>query len=261
MRLQSYLLSATKSVRSFIFTMIAIVAPFYLLDLGLSELDVGIIIVVSVGISTTFVYAFSYLKIRLKYRLYILSTLFSAALLVLYLFHGIVPFIAAILIGGITLSGRDLTPNQSIEQFTISQYEKEQKSKNMAFSTYNFSSYGSGALAAAVLFVFTSASYHTLFLFAFLLSLVQFVPYLSVTFPEAIEKKASRKFDEKTRSTVSRLAGLFAMDSFGGGLVTTSMITLWFKAVYNISLSTAGLMFIVVCALEVLVKPIPFKSQ
>lgn len=226
--------------------MIAIVAPFYLLSLGLNEFEIGAVIVISVGISTAFVYAFSYLKMRLKYRLYVLSIIFSLALLILYLFRGIIPFIVAILIGGITLSGRDLTPNQSIEQFTISQYEKEQKSKNIAFSTYNFSSYGSGALAAAVLFVFASVSYSTLFLVAFLLSLIQFAPYVAVSFPEAIERKASRKFDEKTKGTVKLLSGLFAMDSFGGGLVTTSMMTLWFKIVYNISLSTAGLMFIIV---------------
>ena len=39
---------------------------------------------------------------------------------------------------------------------------------------------------------------------------------------------------------------LFSMDAFGGGLVNTAILSLWFKYVYNITLSEAGIIFLIV---------------
>lgn len=246
MKPESVLLSFSKFIRSFILTMIAVVTPFYLSGLGLSSLRIGLVIVFAVVVSTVFVYSFAYMKLQIRYRLLLIASLFLVSLVLMYSYQNVIVFIISLVVGGLTLSGRDLTPNETMEKFSISTYEDSQKSRNLAFSVYNFSSYGAGSLASLVLFLTTSADIRTYFLIDLLLAVLQFIPYLIVKFPERIERESPRRFDAQTSRNVRTLSYLFAMDAFGGGLVITSVITLWFKAVYGITLSQAGLMFVIV---------------
>lgn len=246
MKAESVMLSFSKFIRSFILTMIAVVTPYYLSGLGLSSLKIGLVIVLAVVVSTIFVYIMAYARLPIKTRLILMSTLLALSMLIIYLFSGVLPFIVAIIVGGVTLSGRDMTPNESMEKFSISTYEDNQKNKNLAFSVYNFSSYGAGSLASLVLFFLGSGDIKLYFLIDTILALLQFIPYLYVKFPERIERESPRKFDQNTALNVRKLSYLFAMDAFGGGLVITSVITLWFKAVYGITLSQAGFMFVII---------------
>ncbi|HKJ96796.1 MAG TPA: MFS transporter, partial [Thermoplasmataceae archaeon] len=186
------------------------------------------------------------LKVNLRNRMLLLASLFTASMAILLFSSGFYLFIVALIIGGITLSGRDMTANETIEKFSISTYEPSQRSKNYAFSVYNFSSYGAGSLASLILFIYGSGNFQFYFLIDLVLAALQFIPYLAIKFPEKIERESPKKFDEPTLKTVRKLSYLFAMDAFGGGLVVTSVIALWFKAVYNISLSQAGLMFVII---------------
>jgi predicted MFS family arabinose efflux permease len=56
----------------------------------------------------------------------------------------------------------------------------------------------------------------------------------------------------RSRKTVRRLAGLFALDSFGGGFVTQAYIAYWFTATYGTSAETLGLVFFTVGLLQAL---------
>jgi MFS family permease len=55
-----------------------------------------------------------------------------------------------------------------------------------------------------------------------------------------------------SRTTVRRLAALFALDSFGGGFVTQAYIAYWFTATYGTSAETLGLVFFIVGLLQAL---------
>jgi predicted MFS family arabinose efflux permease len=48
---------------------------------------------------------------------------------------------------------------------------------------------------------------------------------------------------EHSRGVVQRLAGLFALDSFGGGFVTQAFIAYWFTETFGTSLQTLGIVF------------------
>lgn len=246
LKAESIFLSFSKFIRSFVLTMIAIITPYYLFDLGYGALIIGIVIALAVVLSTLFVYVFAYLKMPIRWRLLLLSTLFTISMGILYFFTGLLSFILSLAVAGITLSGRDMTPNETMEKFSISTYEKEQRDRNYAFSVYNFSSYGAGSLASLLIFLYGSGDLKTYFLIDLILAVLQFIPYIYVKFPERIERESPRKFDGKTRMDVTKLSYLFSMDAFGGGLVVTSVITLWFKTVYGISLSQAGLMFVII---------------
>ncbi|EQB70013.1 MAG: sugar transporter related protein [Thermoplasmatales archaeon A-plasma] len=160
----SILLSVTKSTRSFIFASLAISVPFFLSAHGYSPLDTSLVIFASIGISTVFLYTYTALTWRTKTRLLFLSSILLAAMIILFLGRSPLALIAAIVVGGVSLGGRDFSVNQSLEQFTISSYSENQKEKNAMFTLYNFASYGSGAIASYFLFTLGANDFTLIFL-------------------------------------------------------------------------------------------------
>jgi len=246
MRLSTAMLSLNRTTRTFVFSILALTAPYYLSGIGISAIYIALLIMVSGISSTIFVYGFSRLRIGEKPKLLVLSALFSSALFLLFMFHGITFYIAAIVLGGIPLSGKDFTHNQAVEQYSISVNEGEKRSKNFAFSIYNFGSYASAAVASASIFFFYDANIPAFYELCFFLSLLQFVSYGLVLIPVNIKRKVAGQEQKVKNQDVSVLTWLFSIDSLGGGLVVTSMITLWFKIVYAATLSQIGFIFILV---------------
>jgi len=59
-----------------------------------------------------------------------------------------------------------------------------------------------------------------------------------------VEKRESNGAPlHRSRSNVLRLAGLFAVDSFGGGFIIQSFIAYWFRAKFDVSTEVLGLVF------------------
>ncbi|MEM3851550.1 MAG: hypothetical protein QXP70_00940 [Methanomassiliicoccales archaeon] len=245
MKTESVLLAVTKSERSFIFTSLAIASPYFLASFHISVVLISAFVLGSLAISTAYLYLFIQLPLKTKDKLVLLALLLFVSMLVLFLFETPIALLAAVIIGAVSLGGRDLTANQSLEQYTLSVAEEEQRRKNLAFGVYNFGLYAGGAAASAVLIKIGGSHYPFLFLLLTVLSSLQLLTYLLLPFPSAtLPPKKSMPSSEIGK--VARLSALFALDALGGGLVNTSMITLWFKVVYNIPLSSAGLIFVIV---------------
>lgn len=246
MKVATWMLSLNRTVRAFIFSILALTAPYYLSGMGISPVYIALVIMVSGISSTAFVYGFSRLAMGERRKLMILSLLFSASLFLLFVYHGIALYIIAIVLGGIPLSGRDFTHNQAIEQFSISVNENERRSKNFAFSLYNFGSYASAAIASASIFFFYDSNIQVFYEVCFLLSLVQFVSYGLLSIPMDTRKTKTERRQKLKNMDVPILSALFSIDALGGGLVVTSMIALWFKLVYSVTLSQIGFIFVIV---------------
>lgn len=247
MKTDAILLSLAKSARSFTFTSLAITIPYFLSNLNLSPFQIGIVILLSLAISTAFLYIYTVLRIMAKEKLLLMASLFLISLILLYLNENLVFLLIALTVGAFSLSGRDLTANQSIEQYTLSLHAENQDQKNAIFSVYNFGSYMSGALASLFLFAYNPSTFQFVFLLNVILAFCQLAIYLYIKFPKFIPKKKGEKIrDQKTRSLVKNLAVLFSVDSIGGGLVNNSIITLFFKIVYNLDISQVGFIFILV---------------
>ncbi len=244
--MESILLSFSKGIRAFIFSMIAILTPYYLSSLNVSLFDIGVVIFISLTATAIFVLFYNYLKIGVKVRILILSVLMIISFIVIFMTNSAVFYVIALIVGGISLSGRDLSAYQPIEQYSISKFEPVLKQKNFAFSVYNFGSYVAAALAAVLLYLYSFSNYKLLFLIALILSVVQIIPYTIVKFPEYSKMRIKTKLNTDTKKHVYLLSSLFALDSFGGGMVSTSLLTLWFKYYYHISLAGAGFIFIIV---------------
>jgi MFS family permease len=77
---------------------------------------------------------------------------------------------------------------------------------------------------------------------------------LTLGLSKGVEAEAKTAPGRLTRShgTVRRLAGLFALDSFGGGFVTQAFIAYWFTTTYGTSAETLGVVFFTVGLLQAL---------
>ncbi|HLH85414.1 MAG TPA: MFS transporter [Thermoplasmataceae archaeon] len=246
MKSASVLISVSKALRSFIFAVMALITPYYLGSLGLSALSTGIIIFISVVSGSTLILLFPYVPLSTKNRIFLLSALLIGGLAILTIYRSIIFFIVALLLGGISLTGRDYSAFQPIEQFTIAHEEQEQQSRNVAFSIYNFGSYGSAAVAYVILFLIEKLTFYDVFSVLLTLSVIHLAVFVIIRFPGYSRPKHSKNFPEEIRKHVLTLSGLFAIDSFGGGFVSVSMLALWFKVVYSVSLYEAGLIFTIV---------------
>ncbi|MHB8361321.1 MAG: MFS transporter [Thermoplasmataceae archaeon] len=247
MRVESILLSIAKATRSFIFTSMAITIPYFLSDLNFNAFEIGIIVLISLAISTAFLYIYTALRMIAKEKLILMGSLFLLSLIMLYFEENLIFLIIALVVGAFSLSGRDLTANQSIEQYTMSTYTEVQNEKNTMFAVYNFGSYLSGAVASLFFFVYNPSTFQFVFLLNVLLALSQLIIYSYVKFPAFIPRKKGEKIkDRKTGALVKDLAILFSIDSIGGGFVNSSIITLYFKTVYNLDVSQVGFIFIIV---------------
>ncbi len=241
---EDLLLSVTKSIRSFIFMSLSISVPFFLLSFGLSTIQVSLVLLFAIGISTFFIFLYTILRMQIKEKLVMMALLLMGAIALLYAYPTLPGLLLAIVIGAISLSGKDMATNQSLEQYTIGRVSRNQRQKNLAFSLYNFFSYGSGTLASAFLYILGAKSFPDIFLFLLILAAAQVVIYIAMKFPSQRESRVSDEVLPETRKRINALGSLFFVDSLGGGLVNTSIIALWFEVVFHITLSQAGLIFI-----------------
>ena len=244
---ESFLLSITKSLRSFIFATMAISSPYFLSQYKFNSFEISAVLFLSILSSSLFIAMYGKIRISLRFRSFLLSALLILGFLILLIFPDPIFYVIGIIIGGISLSGRDLSAYQPIEQYTISHYETVQSKKNTVFAIYNFGSYAAASIGTLFLFLSgSSVSFTVIFLLDLFLSVIQFIVYILVNFPSFQSKKETSVIPEDMRGHVQTLTALFSMDSVGGGLITTSMLTLWFKVVYNVDLSTAGFIFLIV---------------
>ncbi len=250
MRKEPLLISLSQSSRTFILSTIAVSSPYFLSSKGLDPIQISIIVLFSLALSTFFLYLYTIINMGIKQKLLLLSILLSTALFILLYFQSVFAFIASIIIGGISLGGRDFATNQSLEKYTISTYTEVQKEKNFLFSIYNFLSYGSGAVASAFLFLIPPDSFLLIFEVIFLISLIQIIIYLILEFPEMpVKEGKNEKNDDinvKAKKEIFTLSAIFSLDALGGGLVNSSIISLWFDVVYHTTLSQTGFIFIIV---------------
>ena len=244
MKGKSTIVSFSKASRSFILSILAIITPFYLSEY-INVFDVSIVVAFSIIFSTLIIYLFPLIKLKNNSKMFLISSLMAIAMLLNYIFMDYYVFIFSLMLGSVSLSGRDISPNQPVEQYAISSYETDIESRSAAFSFYNFLSYSSSIISSIFLFLYTDVNYKTIFLILFIVALLQFILYLFIKFPQN-KRIGTKDLNIETKNHVKSLSVLFSIDALAGGMVTVSMISLWFKFVYNISLSTAGFIFIFV---------------
>jgi len=261
------LLFATRVVRLFAYGFLSVVLVLYLIKMGLSEVQVGLLLTltlvgdaaVSLWITTT--------ADRLGRRRMLLlgaGLMFLAGVAFVLTGDFLLLTLAAI-IGVISPSGYEVGPFLSIEQAALSQIISD-KQRTRVFAWYNLvgsfaTALGTlcgGALAQALEGLGNTplASYRAVVIGYAALGLVlglffsRLSPAVEVG---AIRERQPRRGSttalthrfglHRSRGVVLRLSALFALDAFGGGLVIQSIVAYWFHIRFGASPALLGGIF------------------
>jgi MFS family permease len=247
------LILTAKGLRAFADGYVAVLLPAYLLALGLGTLEVGFL-----STTTLFGSALTTLAVgRWGHRYSIRRLLLAAALLMAVTgaafaaFSSLWPLLIVAFLGPLNPSSGDASVFLPLEHTAIAGISAPE-SRTTIFARYSFfgSLFGAiGALAAGVpdwlagrgAFLMLDALRMMFVLYA-VIGIAVWVLYLRIPAPRAEEVKPTTPLGP-SRRIVWRLAGLFSLDSFAGGLTLNALLALWMFERFGMSLTAAGAFF------------------
>jgi MFS family permease len=260
----AWLLFATRFIRLFAYGALSVVLVFYLVGLGLSESETGLLLTATlIGDTLVSLYLTTRAdRIGRRRMLIIGAALMTAAGLT---FAAVTKFwllIAAGTIGVISPSGHEVGPFLPIEQAALSHVVTD-RTRTEVFAWYTLAGSFATALGALTAGMLTQMlqqgamtplnSYRTVVILYAALGVLLAVLFTRVSAAaEAVslgEKKVFRATLaglsglERSRGVVFRLSSLFALDAFGGGFVVQSFAAYWFYLRYGVNPETLGIVF------------------
>jgi len=257
------LLFATRFVRLFAYGALSVVLVLYLVGLGLSEADTGVLLTATLlGDTLVSLYLTTQADRIGRRRMLIVGTaLMIAAGLAFAFTHEMWLLVLAGTIGVISPSGQEVGPFLPIEQAALSQVVPD-SARTDVFAWYTLAGALATALGALAAGFLTSRlqrswtpvdSYRAVVVGYALLGAVLLVMFRSTS--SAIEAQKSAVSSEprsalarlsglhRSHRVVLRLAALFSLDSFGGGFVVQSFAAYWFYLRFGIDSNTLGTLF------------------
>jgi MFS family permease len=255
------LIIAARLVRAFAYGFLSIVLAIYLKLIGLSDPVIGLILSATLINSVLFTLLASFYADRIGRRkmLMMYAALMSLSGIIFVVTDNYVVLIIAALIGTINVTGSETGAFLSIEQALMPQTVNDYKKRNTMFALYNMA--GTFAMAAGILLsgfpsilqqqyeisqvdsikpLFLLYGIFGIALIGIYFSLSRKIESLSV---DLAKKPLSQTLSPKSKTIVAKLSVLFAVDSFAGGFVIQSIISLWFFSKFEIELTTLSYIF------------------
>jgi MFS family permease len=237
-----------RALRGFADGFIAVVLPAYLLALGLGQLDVGLISTATLLGSALLTLAIG----RWGHRFALRRLLIAAALLMAGTglafagFSSFWPLILVSFVGTLNPSSGDASVFMPLDHTMLA----NAADRTAVFARYTFLGSMAGALGALIsgLPEWLGArvpmldALRGMFVLYGLVGLIVWLLYLGLPDPKAGEEKPNVPLGP-SRGIVWRLAALFSIDSFAGGLVLNSLLALWLFDRFGMSLGAAGAFF------------------
>ena len=247
-------LLAARVVRSFAYGFLAVALGSYLKDLAYGGLEVGLVLtaaLLSAALSSVLV-GFRGDAWGRRRVLQAMALLMVAAGALLLASASLPLIMLAVALGTVSPTGGDVGPFVSVEQAMVPQAAPPER-RTDAFAVYNLAGTFAASLGALFSGLPTFAGrilglaavpYAWLFAAYALLGLFAFAIYATVSPTlEATRREPLRRLTPDSRRKVSRLAALFATDSFGGGFVLQSFVAFWFASVYGADPVLLGAVF------------------
>jgi MFS family permease len=239
---------AARALRSFADGFIAVVLPAYLLALGMAQLEVGFL-----STATLLGSALSTLAIgRWGHRFSIRRLLLAAALLMGVTGLGFAglssfwPLLLVAFVGTLNPSSGDASLFMPLDHTVLA----NATDRTSVFARYSFLgsiSGAVGALAAGLPELLGARmsmvdALRCMFVLYAVVGLAVWVLYLRMPEPHAAAERTAAPLGP-SRGIVWRLAALFSVDSFAGGLMLNSLLALWLFQRFGMSLTAAGAFF------------------
>lgn len=247
------LILAARALRAFADGFVAVLLPAYLLALGHGELQVGLLSTV-----TLFGSAFATLAVgRWGYRFSGRRLLLGAAVVMAATGMGfatladLCPLLLVAFLGPLNPSGGDVSVFLPLEHTALAT-AAQGTSRTTVFARYSFTgsiSGAVGALAAAIPEWLASNAglgmldaLRAMFLAYAAIGVAVWALYLRLPVVRAGDVAPPVPLGP-SRGIVVRLAALFCVDSFAGGLLINALLALWLFERFGLSLASAGAFF------------------
>jgi MFS family permease len=256
-------LFATRFTRLFAYGALSVILVFYLVSLGLTEAQVGILLTLTLAgdIAISLLLTTRADRIGRRRMLIVGAILMAAAGVAFASTKNLIFLIIAGTIGIISPSGHEVGPFLSIEQAALS-HVVPARNRTEVFAWYTLA--GSAATALGALCggaaagivqkasLSTSDSYRVVVLLYAALGVALAFLFTRLSSSTEVEPSAAegngvsaRDFlgVGRSRAIVLKLSSLFALDSFGGGFVVQSFAAYWFYLRFGVPAVKLGLIF------------------
>ncbi|MBZ5598704.1 MAG: MFS transporter [Acidobacteriia bacterium] len=255
------MINAAAFLRSLTFGLTGVVLGIYLFRAGLSSFDIGVVIAAGLAGSALATVGVTAKADRVGRRrtLVVLSLLGAMGVLALALTHAVPVLLLVAFVGMLNGTGTDRSAAFSLELAIVPGLVPD-RSRTWALSCYNvvLDTAGSlGALAAALPLLLQRwlalpllTSYRTVFFGCALLGVIGAVLYPLASAAVEVSKSETEApphhISPATKKVVTKLAGLFSLDAFGGGFLTDALVAYWFFRRFGAAEESLGILFFAV---------------
>lgn len=250
---EARLLLASRALRAFADGFVTILLPAYLLALGLGQWEVGLISSATLLGSALLTLALGAWGHRFPRRrlLAAAALLMSATGLAVAGLSGFWPLLLVAFVGTINPSAGDVSIFLPLEHARLAE-AAQGEARTALFARYTFTGAllaSVGALAAglpdalAALGIDRIAALRAMFVLYGLIGCAVLLLYLRLPAAAPTLEVAPPAPLGPSRGIVARLAALFALDAFAGGLLVNTLLALWLFERFGLSLAAAGVFF------------------
>jgi len=247
-------LLAVRGVRAFADGYVSLLLPVYLISLGLTPLEVGVIATATLlgsGLLTLLVghhaFRFSYRSLLLAATALMAVTGFAFAMA-----SNFWPLLLIAAVGTLNPSSGDVSVFLPLEQAVLARLA-DAKRRTSIFARYSLVGALAGAcgalfaglpeLAQAALRLDARTALQCMFVLYGVLGIVAATIYRRLPVTLAAEPEKPSAPLRHSRRTVYLLAALFSLDSFGSGFIVQSLLALWLFQKFQLSVALAGSIF------------------
>ena len=256
-----FIINTAAFLRSFTFGLTGVVLGIYLFRAGLTSFNIGMVVAVGLVGSALATIGVTTKGDRAGRRrtLVALSLLGSIGAFALAFTPAVPALLAMAFVGMLNGTGTDRSAAFSLEQAIIPGLVPDAlRTWGLAWYNVVLDAAGSlGALAAALPLLLQRwlalpllASYRVVFLGCAVLGIVGAVLYSSVSARVEVAKSETEALpphiSPATKKVVTKLAGLFSLDAFGGGFLTDALVAYWFFRRFGIAEESLGILFFAV---------------